>query len=169
MVRADVDPARLRAREQDIERFLVERLQLTMKSERRLRPVSDGADVLGYIFRPLDRLVCRRVVGNLREKLDAFAREHIGGSGLLLPSGPREWLRAVLASDLGHFAHADAYRLVRRLFDEYPWLDQLFRQDDWPSGGDRPFDQGAARPGPNTGARRAARPAPVWATAVPGR
>lgn len=113
MVRADVDPARLRAREHDIERFLVERLQLTMKSVRRLRPVSDGADFLGYIVRPLDRLVCRRVVGNLREKLDAFAREHIGGSGLRLPSGPREWLRAVLASDLGHFVHADAYRLVR--------------------------------------------------------
>ncbi|QVL49257.1 MAG: hypothetical protein KFB96_01630 [Thiocapsa sp.] len=118
-----------------VDPFFSDNLDLDLRHERRLRPVSDGADFLGYIVRPHYRLVRRRVVGNLREKLAAFAREYISGSGLRLPPGPRERLRAVLASYLGHFAHADAHRLVRRLFDEHPWLDQLFGLVERPSGG----------------------------------
>lgn len=164
-------PARLRDWEHQIEAFLAERLMLELKPEWPLRPVTDGANFLGYIVRPHYRLVRRRVIGNLRERLAAFERRIGWGeqayprkprpavSGLLgcvphpnrrgEPSQPqvrvsqrrglsagdtslrlvpaaRDGLRAVLASYLGHFGHADAYRLVRRLFDDWPWLGLLF-------------------------------------------
>ncbi|MCI5227697.1 MAG: hypothetical protein D3918_13820, partial [Candidatus Electrothrix sp. AX2] len=43
----------------------------------------------------------------------------------LLPE-PREQLRSVLASYLGHFQHASHYRLVQRIFTRFPWLSCLF-------------------------------------------
>jgi len=189
------DPERLRQWEREIETFLRERLQLELKAERKLRPVSNGADFLGYIVRPDYILVRRRVVGNLREKLQRFEGELFGwerfstatggagrrrrggldhGSGhsgrcgperchlskrwhlfagrnndqdhrgckplppgrrfggrplLRLRRAQREALRATLASYLGHFRHADHYRLVTALFAEFPWLNSLFCLD----------------------------------------
>ena len=120
------DPAQLRDWERQIERFLADELGLALKPERRLRPVRDGADFLGYIVRPHYRLVRRRVVGSLRQRLDAFERAAVSAAGLRLQPAARERLRAVLASYLGHFAHADAHRLVQRLFVERPWLGVLF-------------------------------------------
>lgn len=52
LILVDADPERLRAWERVIEAFLAERLQLALKPERILRPVTDGADFLGYIVRP---------------------------------------------------------------------------------------------------------------------
>lgn len=122
----DRDPERLRQWRDQIEGFLAEHLQLMLKSEERLRPVGDGADFLGYIVRPHYRLVRRRVVGHLRERLAAFAKAHVHGDSLSLPSEAREHLRAVLASYLGHFAHANSHRLRVALFRRYPWLALLF-------------------------------------------
>jgi len=129
------DPDQLRAWQRDIEAFVEQELELSLKAERRLRPVSDGADFLGYIVRPHYRLVRRRVVGNLRARLAAFERAQVGAQQLRLPSGARDALRATLASYLGHFQHADAERLIQRLFNEYPWLSWLFRR---PGGKLRP-------------------------------
>ena len=72
------------------------------------------------------RLVRRRVVGNLRDRLTAFARTHVSAVSLRLPPERREALRAVLASYLGHFGHADSFNLVQSLFAEFPWLGRLF-------------------------------------------
>jgi len=71
-------PERLQAWEGQIEDFLRDKLRLELKAERKLRPVSDGADFLGYIVRPDYLLVRRRVVGNLREKLRGFERKFLG-------------------------------------------------------------------------------------------
>ncbi len=110
------DPNQLRLWEQAIETFLADELMLALKPERRMRPVDDGADFLGYIVRPHYRLVRRRVIGNLRERLAAFERAHVTTASLRLPADARDQLRAVVASYLGHFAHADAHRLVRSYF-----------------------------------------------------
>lgn len=128
MVLVDREPDQLRIWEAAIERFLAAELELALKPERRLRPVTDGADFLGYIVRPQYRLVRRRVVGNLRDKLAAFERAQVGAQSLRLPVAVRERLRATLASYLGHFAHADTERLMRRLFSERPWLAWLFER-----------------------------------------
>lgn len=63
-------------------------LQLALKPDSIPRPVTDGADFLGYIVRPHYRLVRRRVVGNLRAKLAAFARDQVTATGLRLPPPP---------------------------------------------------------------------------------
>ena len=141
----DPDPDRLRAWEGEIAAFLAEHLALSLKPERVRRPVTDGANFLGYLVRPHYRLVRRRVIGNLRAKLDAFfqepkaprasaregenpggGRNPAAGSALRLPPEPRDRLRAQLASYLGHFSHAQTGGLVHALFRRYPWLGWLF-------------------------------------------
>ncbi|MDI6757803.1 MAG: reverse transcriptase domain-containing protein, partial [Endomicrobiia bacterium] len=60
----------------EIEKFLQERLDITLNSAReRLLPVSDGIDFLGYITRPDYLLVRRRVVGNCRSKLSSISEK----------------------------------------------------------------------------------------------
>jgi hypothetical protein len=74
--------------------------------------------------------VRRRVVGNLRAKLALFERAQATATGIRLPGPERDRLRAVLASYLGHFAHADAWRLVQSLFTRHGWLGRLFGVHD---------------------------------------
>lgn len=125
------DPARLVRWQEEIARFLAERLLLELKQPRILQPVQSGANFLGYIVRPDYLLVRRRVVGNLWERLVRFERQQITGSDeqgwiIQLPPEPREQLRSVLASYLGHFQHASHYRLIQRVFTRFPWLSCLF-------------------------------------------
>ncbi len=124
------DPKQLQHWQQQIERFLDEHLQLRLKPDIRLRPISDGADFLGYIVRPHYCLVRRRVVGNLLSKLHGFEQRLWRGSAnhprLHLHRTEREKLYATLASYLGHFHHAQSYRLIRGVFRRFPWLALLF-------------------------------------------
>ncbi len=119
--------------------FLDEHLALTLKSGDRVKRVSEGADFLGYIVRPNYRLCRRRVVNNLKQRLDEFQQrlsrrftlgttfqvEHFRCDPEVVGK-----LRQVLASYLGHFKHADTYKLIQSLFSRYPWLSQLFRLID---------------------------------------
>jgi RNA-directed DNA polymerase len=115
---------------QQIADFLQQQLALTLKSGSILAPLSQGADFLGYIVKPGYRLVRRRVLGNLHEKLQSYAARILKpvSSGWLLdlPAQERESLRATLASYWGHFAHANSFRLRNALFKRYPWLTWLF-------------------------------------------
>jgi len=121
------DPAQLLVWRQAIADFLQTRMELVLKDLPEPRPVGDGANFLGYIVRPHYRLVRRRVVGNLRAKLDALARIAAPGSGIVcLDTAQRETLRATLASYLGHFRHARHHRLTAALWCRYPWLGEWF-------------------------------------------
>jgi RNA-directed DNA polymerase len=71
------DPAQLGRWQEQIVRFLAERLLLELKQPSILRPVQSGANFLGYIVRPNYLLVRRRVVGNLRERLVRFQQQWI--------------------------------------------------------------------------------------------
>ncbi len=127
------DPLQLQDWQQQISEFLQQRLQLQLKPQSKLAPVSAGADFLGYIVRPHYRLVRRRVVGNLYEKLQAWESAYISGSvrtgwRIKLYREPREQLRALLSSYLGHFQHAHSYRLIQRVFTRFAWLSLLFKQ-----------------------------------------
>jgi RNA-directed DNA polymerase len=125
------DPQQLLAWRADIARYLHERLELKLKELSEPHPVGDGVDFLGYIIRPHYRLVRRRVVGNLRERLQVFEKQLLraegGGVTLLLKREVREGLRATLASYLGHFRHANAMRLTRALWQRHPWLMPVFK------------------------------------------
>ncbi|MDF1576899.1 MAG: DUF1566 domain-containing protein [Desulfobulbales bacterium] len=113
-----------------IETFLADSLRLALKAGPILAPLGNGADFLGYIVRPGYRLVRRRVVGNLDERLAEFEKNLIcrerGGLLLDLEPATRDRLRATLASYWGHFRHADSYHLRRRIVKRRPWLAGLF-------------------------------------------
>jgi len=84
-----------------IESFLHDNLKLQLHPKRRkLLPISNGIDFLGYIVRPRYILVRRRVVNNLKQKI-----RHIREGG---KSAAKIQL---LNSYLGHFRYANSYRL----------------------------------------------------------
>ncbi|MCP5440707.1 MAG: reverse transcriptase [Chromatiaceae bacterium] len=119
----------------DIEHYLYESLGLTLNAAHtRLRPVGNGIDFLGYILYPDYRLVRRRVVGNLVDRLIAFRRRYVrecnGWAEITFDLPALRRLRAVLASYRGHFAHADSHRLWRSLWDRFEFLRWLFSDDD---------------------------------------
>jgi RNA-directed DNA polymerase len=126
--------------EAEIGEFLSNELRLTLNARRRLRPVSDGIDFLGYIVRPGYLLVRRRVVGACFERL-ARAEEALVQRGLTLATEdgarrvyPWHWpvLEAVyqwVNSYLAHFRKASCYRLVERLWRRFPWLEEYFLWD----------------------------------------
>ena len=115
----------------ELSAFLATELHLGLKERTEPAPLGNGADFLGYIVRPGYRLVRRRVVGNLHERLVAFERELVrrnrAGTSIDLPLAARQRLQAILASYWGHFRHADSYRLRQGIFRDFPWLHLFFR------------------------------------------
>lgn len=137
--------ADLVALEAAIGAFLEDRLSLALNERRRLRPVSDGVDFLGYVVRPEYLLVRRRVAGALKDRLSTI--------GPALAEAPMDLPRVQrwLASYHAHLAFASSRRLVASLRRRHRWLDETF----------------AFRPGRSPRLRpRARRAAPV---ARPGR
>jgi len=97
------DPLELRFWQAQIKAFLTDRLSLCLHPQRRkLQPISNGIDFMGYIIRPGYILVRRRVVNNLKAKIRELR---------LVP----EKLRDSLVSYLGHFKWANSYRLTQRI------------------------------------------------------
>lgn len=129
------DRAVLERQEAEIGEFLSDELHLTLNDRRRLRPISDGIDFLGYIVRPDYLLVRRRVVGACFERL-ARAEKALIEQGLTTDDGARPvypwpWpvVEAVyqwLNSYLGHFRKAASYHLVEQLWRRFPWLEEYF-------------------------------------------
>jgi retron-type reverse transcriptase len=124
-----------------IEKFLQEKLQLTLKPlvGQVARRVSDGANFLGYIVRPDYILIRNRVVNNFKHRLNQYADKLIvpivvGKQNCVqvkLGAGMVAELRQVVASYMGHFKHGNAHRLVESLFLHYRWLDWLFTHQDY--------------------------------------
>ncbi len=100
---------------QDIETFLAEKLLLRLHPNRRkLQPISNGIDFLGYIIRRDYILVRRRVINNLKSRLRRFARMAQN------PANSINALRACVQSYLAHFKWADSYNLVKSLGVQNP-------------------------------------------------
>lgn len=111
--------------------FLATHLTLELKCFETPQPVNQGANFLGYIIRPDYLLIRQRVIGNLWEKLSVFEKKWVKpgknkGWVILLLMEPRDKLRSVLASYLGHFKHACHHRLIRKIFFRFQWLHCLF-------------------------------------------
>jgi len=115
-----------------IHTFLQHTLNLQLRDQGCLQPVSNGVDFLGYIVRPDYQLVRRRVVSNCREKLKNWQHRHIQGSlnvgwHIHVNALEFEQLNSTLASYLGHFSHAKHHNLIRALCQsQFPWLCLLF-------------------------------------------
>ena len=101
------DRAQLEIWQRQIEEFLRRELRLELKADIRLRPLSAGIDFLGYVVYPTHTRVRRRVVRHAFAALRAAANHRTREQ--------REHRRSVLASYVGHFAHANAHRLTEAL------------------------------------------------------
>jgi len=143
MVLLAADRATLEGWEGRIRTFLAEELGLQLNDRRKLRPVSDGIDFLGYIIRPDYLLVRRRVVGSLRERLRwaetefhrlGMIREGTGRSVFPWPGPLLERVAQWLGSYIAHLSRASSYRLLHDLRRRYAWLDEYF---DWEESGER--------------------------------
>ncbi len=105
-----------------IERFLADRLQLRLKADIRLRPLTDGLDFLGYVIRPTHTLARPRVVTHLQDALSAWEASHVRGDQLHGTPADLDHIRTVLASYAGHLQHANTHRLMQRLHRRFPWI-----------------------------------------------
>ena len=83
------DRAVLERQEAEIKEFLSDELRLTLNDRKRLRPVSDGIDFLGYIIRPDYLLVRRRVIGACYERL-VRAEKALIQQGLVMDDTARQ-------------------------------------------------------------------------------
>ena len=103
----DTDAEKLLTFQNDIERFLADRLLLKLHPTKRKRlPVTNGIDFLGYIVRRNYILVRNRVINNLVAKFKHFKKYGTGDVKKYLDSA---------ASYMGHFKWANSYRLTQRL------------------------------------------------------
>jgi retron-type reverse transcriptase len=104
----DTDRDKLLKMQGEIEIFLRDRLALRLHPVRRkLQPVSNGIDFLGYIIRRNYILVRNRVINNLMARYRQFKK-----------SGKMQELPKVVASYMGHFKWANTYRLIRNIKDK---------------------------------------------------
>jgi RNA-directed DNA polymerase len=119
------DRAQLERWQAQIEAFLADRLQLKLKADIRLRPLSAGCDFLGYVVFPTHTLVRQRVVKHAEQALDAWKRDHVHGD---MAEATPEQLRAISsqwASYQGHLGRASSWRLQQRILRRRPWLASL--------------------------------------------
>jgi len=135
------DPGELAGWEADITAFLRDALGLALNPRQRLRPVADGVDFLGYVVRPTYRLVRRRVVNALYQRLAGAERvlERLPAPALKLPAlpsaggrifpYPEHWLQQIeqwLTAYWAHFAWAASHRLRTRVVERFSWLRGYF-------------------------------------------
>jgi hypothetical protein len=118
----------LQAWQVQIEQFLASRLQLSLKDDVRLRPLSDGIDFLGYIVRPTHTLVRRRVVSHARDALSRWGRRCVNEQGLRVTPQDLRDVAAIWASYEGHFEHASSYQLRGDFHRRFPWLASATRK-----------------------------------------
>jgi RNA-directed DNA polymerase len=116
------DRAQLAAWRAEIERFLGQRLRLSLKADVRLRRLDAGIDFLGYIVRPTHTLVRPRVLAHARQALAAWEQQHVAGARIRATPEALRAVQATAASYAGHFRHAHSHRLQLALRRRFPWL-----------------------------------------------
>jgi hypothetical protein len=118
--------------EEQISTFLNDNLQLQLNERRKLRPISDGIDFLGYIVRPDYLLVRRRVIGNLWERLIRAEKTldiKTYANGRIVYPYPWHLLAQIyqwLNAYLNHFNKASTHQLIQSLRRRFNWLDEYF-------------------------------------------
>jgi len=108
--------------QQQIEVFLAAELDLRLKADVKLRPLTAGLDFLGYIIYPTHLLARRRVVTHLRQALAEWESAHVRGDTMHGTPADFDHIRTVLASYAGHLKHAATRRLAHRLRQRFPWI-----------------------------------------------
>ena len=121
--------AQLEAWLEQIEQFLAQRLQLKLKNDIKLQPLTSGIDFLGYWIYPTHKLVRPRVIHHAKQKLSAWQSAYVRrtAQGWLINATQQEQaaIRSVWASYQGHFGHANTVKLEQFFYKRYGWLQQI--------------------------------------------
>jgi hypothetical protein len=131
LVLVDREIGKLQEWQDAITNFVGERLALAINARAtRLAPVAGGVDFAGFVVRHNYALVRRRVVGNLKAKLRQ-ARRHLvfwTPDYLIYRFHPATLASCLAAvnSYFGHFKHAQSRRLVKKLWQEFDFLQHFF-------------------------------------------
>jgi hypothetical protein len=94
--------------------FVKNNLLLDLKKESILLPLSNGIDFLGYIIRPYSVFVRKRVLINFKKKISSY-NELVKSKEL--DDFDKKQFKATKASYLGHFKHADCFRIKKEFLD----------------------------------------------------
>ncbi|KAF0154403.1 MAG: RNA-directed DNA polymerase [Syntrophaceae bacterium] len=125
------DKNELQNYEAAIKDFLAARLHLELnRNARRIASVHNGCNFLGYIVHPTHFTIRRRVVNNLKQKIEnvqsRLVRQWNGAVVVSYRDDRIDRLHSMLASYLGQFRHASTHRLVWSLFQRYWALNRFF-------------------------------------------
>jgi hypothetical protein len=120
------NPRQLEAWEGAMGSFVESELSLRLHPcRRKLEPVSNGCDFLGYVVRRTHLLPRRRTIQNCREKLRQHQKLLVTRTQTTIyryPEREVSQLFATLMSYQGQFRHAASFRIWRKIFDEFPYL-----------------------------------------------
>jgi RNA-directed DNA polymerase len=108
-----------------IQQFLADRLQLKLKDDIRLRPLSAGCDFLGYVVFPTHTKVRHRVLQHAQKALAEWQHDHIRGDVAQATPEQLRQLSSRWASYQGHLKHASSWRLQQLILARKPWLASL--------------------------------------------
>ena len=114
--------AQLAAWQTKVEQFIADKLQLKLKQDIRLQPISNGLDFLGYVVRPTHTLTRQRVVAHFNDALSDWELIHVKNQSITATPESLRKIRSVIASYMGHIKQANSQRLFRKLLKRYPWL-----------------------------------------------
>ncbi|MFA6320066.1 MAG: reverse transcriptase/maturase family protein, partial [archaeon] len=112
----------------EVKDFVESRLFLNLKNEINLLPLSNGIDFLGYIIKPWSVFVRRRVLHNFKNKLLIANKELEESKIFFFEKGSFEdkAFRSSFSSYLGHFKHANNYRLKQQVIKEFLFTKVCF-------------------------------------------
>ncbi|ETR67500.1 MAG: Retron-type reverse transcriptase [Candidatus Magnetoglobus multicellularis str. Araruama] len=117
--------------EKQIIRFLKNQLSLSLNpKQRRLAPVKNGCNFLGYIIKPSHLLVRKRTVNKCKNLLNRYEKKLItNNEQYTIQKFDLEILsklQATLSSYLGQFLHAACRNLIKKIITRFSFLNDYF-------------------------------------------
>jgi retron-type reverse transcriptase len=111
-----------------IKDFVETHLALNLKNKVNLLPISNGIDFLGYIIKPWSVFVRRRVLHNFKKRLLTADKELKEDKIFFFEKNSIEEMsfRSSFSSYLGHFKHANNFKLKQQVIKEFPFTKMCF-------------------------------------------
>jgi len=112
----------------EIKDFVETHLALNLKNKVNLLPISNGIDFLGYIIKPWSVFVRRRVLHNFKKRLLTASKELEESKSFFFEKDSMEEksFRSSFSSYLGHFKHANNFKLKQQVIKEFPFTKLCF-------------------------------------------
>ena len=122
------NPEQLKKWHKEINKFLKDKLNLTLKNIVIIKPLSCGINFLGYVQHVHYRLVRRRVIGNFERKLNEYSVKDLAKP---LNYDELNQLKAVVTSYLAHCSKANSFKIILKTLKKHQWLKKYFHIKKW--------------------------------------